>query len=147
MCRRSGYTPPQLTTKGKEKVVAYNIFLSFAIEDEDLVRLFRGQAKNKRLDLEFRDYSIKEPFETAWKTNCERIIRICSATICLVGRNTYRSEPVDWEVRKSVELDKGIMAVSLVDNVIVPRVLRELDVKPVKWQIDLIMRNLEAVAR
>ena len=127
--------------------MAYNVFLSFAIEDHELVALFRGQAKNKQLDLEFRDYSIKEAFESAWKTNCERIIRMCSAKICLVGNSTHKSDAVDWEIRKSAELGNGIMAVYLGDNnVIVPKALRELGITPVPWGIDRIMRALEQVA-
>lgn len=82
--------------------MAYNVFLSFAMEDKRLVDLFRGQAKNDRLPLEFRDHSIKEPFDWAWKTQCEEKIRRCSLTICLVGHRTYQSEAVNWEIYKSV---------------------------------------------
>ena len=101
-----------------------------------------------RLDLAFRDYSVKEPFDRAWKTNCERIIRMCSVTICLVGRNTHRSDAVDWEIRKSAELEKGIMAVYLGErNVVLPRALRELGVRPVPWDIDAVMRELDRAAK
>ncbi len=128
--------------------MAYNVFLSFAMEDKRLAEMFRGQAKNPRLDLEFRDYSIKEPFDSAWKTNCERIIRMCSATICLVGQNTYKSEAVNWEIRKSAELRKGVMAVYISGSaVVLPAALKELGVQPVPWQTDHIVRELEKVAR
>jgi hypothetical protein len=128
--------------------VAYNVFLSFAMEDKPLVELFRGQAKSQNTDLELRDYSIKEAFDYAWKTNCERIIGMCSATICLVGRSTHKSAAVDWEIRKSAQLGKGIIAVYLDDgNVRIPQALRELNVRPVRWQIDSIMKRLEQVAK
>jgi len=65
--------------------MAYNVFLSFAMEDKTLVDLLRGQAKNEHLPLEFRDHSIKEPFDWAWKIQCEEKIRRCSLTIGLVG--------------------------------------------------------------
>ncbi len=39
-------------------------FLSFVEEDLNVVNLFRGQAKNQNSDLEFADYSIKEPFDS-----------------------------------------------------------------------------------
>lgn len=41
--------------------MARNVFLSFVEEDLDLVNLFRGQVKNENNDLEFSDYSVKEP--------------------------------------------------------------------------------------
>lgn len=44
--------------------MATRAFLSFVEEDLNLVNLFRGQAKNERFDLEFDDYSIKEPFDS-----------------------------------------------------------------------------------
>lgn len=130
------------------RLMAYNVFLSFVTEDQGLVELFRGQARDERLGLTFRDYSIKESFDSAWKTNCERVMRICSATICLIGRTTYRSDAVDWEIRKSHELGKGIMAVFLDSGALtIPRALQELGVRPVAWQMDKITQELLDVVR
>lgn len=128
--------------------MAYNVFLSFAMEDRDRVELFRGQARNNRLDLEFRDYSIKEPFDYQWKTNCERILRMCAATICLVGYDTYKSDAVDWEIKKTVELGKGLMAVRVVPSIVLlPPALTKFRVTPVPWNFEAIMSELHAVAR
>lgn len=128
--------------------MAYNVFLSFAMEDKALVDLFRGQARNRRLPLEFRDYSIKEPFDSAWKTQCEERIRYCSLTICLVGFETYKSEAVNWEIRKSADLGKGIMAIYLVSEwVRLPEALKECSVKPVTWDMDEIMSEIRRVAK
>ena len=128
--------------------MAYNVFLSFATEDKDLVELFRGLAKNNGLDLEFRDYSIKEPFDYQWKSNCEQIIRMCSAVICLVGRNTHKSSAVAWEIEKAVELGKGVMAVHLLSTgVTLPAVLSQFRVTPIPWNFDAIMSEMHAVAR
>jgi hypothetical protein len=44
--------------------MAKRVFLSFVEEDLVLVNLFRGQAKNKNNELEFFDYSVKEPFDS-----------------------------------------------------------------------------------
>lgn len=126
--------------------MARNVFLSFAMEDRDLVNLFRGQAKSSRSDLVFRDYSVKEPFERAWKTNAGRLIGMCSATICLVGPSTWQSDAVDWEIRKSAELGKRLLAVNLMKSGIKrrPAALKELGVPTVQWKIDAIMRALGA---
>ncbi|MBA7495921.1 hypothetical protein ES702_06517 [subsurface metagenome] len=127
--------------------MVYNVFLSFAMEDKALVDLFRGQARNERLPLEFRDHSIKEPFDRAWKTQCEEKIRRCSITICLVSNNTYRSEAVNWEIRKSVELGKSLMGVYLVDGYpSLPEALRENSITPVRWKMDQIMNEIRRVA-
>ena len=92
-------------------------FLSFVEEDLSLVHLFRGQAKNDSSDLEFADYSIKEPFDSV---NASYIasgitdqIRLAHLTICLYGPTTYTSRWVDFELRKTLELRKPIMGVCL----------------------------------
>ncbi len=126
--------------------MARNVFLSFAMEDQRLASAFRAQARSGRSDLEFRDYSVKEPFERAWKSNVERLIRRCSATICLVGKSTWSSDAVDWEIRKSDELGKKLIAVRLDPDVRRhPRALRELGVAVVPWDIAAIMRELGVV--
>ena len=124
-----------------------NVFLSFAMEDQRLANAFRAQARNGGSNLEFRDYSVKEPFERAWKTNVERLIRLCSATICLVGESTWTSEAVDWELRKADQLGKQLIAVRLAPDVLrTPPAVRELGVTVVAWDIDAIMRELGGVA-
>ena len=126
--------------------MARNVFLSFAMEDHRYANAFRGMARSSRSDLEFRDYSVKEPFERAWKTNVERLIRMCSATICLVGETTWRSEAVNWEIKKSDALGKRVIAVRLAPDIRrLPSALGELGVAPVPWEIDAIMSELEGV--
>src|SRR5437899_2173319 len=42
-----------------------NVFISFAFEDIDEVNLLRAQAKNENSDIEFNDWSVHEPFDSA----------------------------------------------------------------------------------
>ena len=126
--------------------MARNVFLSFAMEDQRLVNAFRAQARSGHSDLEFRDYSVKEPFEREWKTNVERLIRRCSATICLIGESTWSSDAVDWEIRKSEELGKRLIAVQLGPDVRRhPTALRDLGIAVVPWDIEAIMYELGGV--
>ena len=126
--------------------MARNVFLSFAMEDQRLANAFRAQAKSSRSDLELRDYSVKEPFDYAWKTSVERLLRLCSATICLIGKTTYQSDAVDWEIRKSAELGKQLIAVRLGPDIArFPAALRELRITTVPWDIDAIMSQLDGV--
>src|ERR1035438_10038289 len=97
--------------------MAVRSFLSFVEEDLNLVNLFRGQAKNERFDLEFADYSIKQPFDSE---NADYIgrgildqIRYSTLTICLYGPTTYTSKWVDWELKKTLDLKKPLMGVCL----------------------------------
>ena len=119
------------------------VFLSFSTVHKPLVDLFRYQARDSRRGLVFRDYSIKEPVEGAWKTYAERQIRKSSVTLCLVGENTWRSEPVNWEIRKSAELGKRILAVYLDSNTTrTPMALREVGTTPMPWDVEMIVESL-----
>jgi Thoeris protein ThsB, TIR-like domain len=97
--------------------MAIRAFLSFVEEDLNLVNLFRAQAKNRQLDLEFEDYSIKQPFDSR---NADYIgrgilqqIKRAALTICLYGPTTYRSGWVVWELNKTLQMGKPIMGVRL----------------------------------
>ncbi len=119
------------------------VFLSFAMEHKPLVDLFRDQAQYGHSGLDFRDYSIKEPVEGAWKIHAERLIRASSVTICLVGESTWRSEPVNWEVRRSAELGRRVLAVYLESNAArSPAALVEIGVIPMPWDIKTIVAHL-----
>ncbi len=87
--RRGQLKPAQTTEFRPEdmdeiRTQTRNVFLSFSTEDKGLADLFRDQARDRQPALVFRDYSIKETFEHAWKTNAGRLIRACSVTICLI---------------------------------------------------------------
>ena len=119
------------------------VFLSFAMEHKPLVDLFRDQAQNSHLGLVFHDYSLKEPVEGAWKIHAERLIRASSVTICLIGESTWRSEPVNWEVRRSAELGRRVLAVYLQSNAArSPAALMEIGVTPMPWDIKMIVAHL-----
>ena len=96
------------------------IFLSFVEEDIQLVNLFRGQSKNQNSDLEFYDFSIKDPYNSENEEYIKRQIRykldMVSVTVCLLGKNTYRSSWVNWEIEASARKDKGLVGVRLHSN-------------------------------
>jgi hypothetical protein len=92
-----------------------NVFISFATEDMNEVNLLRGQAKNEKSDIEFNDHSVREPYnseraEYIKRKIAERINRT-SATVVYLSPNVAKSQWVRWEVEKSIELGKRIIAV------------------------------------
>ena len=43
------------------------VFVAFAIEDERMRDLFKGQSLHPRHPYEFIDMSVKKPYDTEWK--------------------------------------------------------------------------------
>ena len=131
--------------------MAISAFLSFVTEDLELVSLFRGQAKSDRSPLEFSDYSIKEPFDS---TNAEYIrreiaeqIKLVTLTVCLYGPTTHTSQWVNWELSKSLELDKPLMGVCLYSDGRVKYHPPMLEKWPrVGWNINQIVNTMERLA-
>ena len=91
-----------------------NVFISFSSDDLDEVNLLRGQAKNENSEIEFNDWSLKEPFDSKKaeyiKRGIRERIRQCSVTIVYLSEKTAGSKWVDWEIRESIAMGKGVVA-------------------------------------
>ena len=74
------------------------IFISFAIEDENLRDLLRGQSRNTNSPFEFVDMSVKQPWDSQWKTKCRTRIRGCDGMISIITRNTKNADWQIWEM-------------------------------------------------
>ena len=92
-----------------------NVFISFAFEDVNEVQLLRGQSKNENSDIEFNDYSVREAYDSEHaeyiKGKLTERINQASTTVIYISLNTAQSKWVKWEVEKSLELGKRIIAV------------------------------------
>jgi hypothetical protein len=92
-----------------------NVFIAFAYEDIDEVNLLRGQSKNELSDVAFNDWSVSEPFNSKNADYIKRQItdriRQSSMTVVYVSEDTASSLWVKWEVEKSLELHKSVLAV------------------------------------
>ena len=127
--------------------MAKHVFLSFVVEDKDLVNLFRGQAKNKNSDLEFDDYSVTVPFNSKdadyIKGKITEKIKNASITICLIGTTTYKSSWVKWEIEKSDALGRRLLGVRLHSDAmkdVTPAALVNAKAKVLNWDIDAIVK-------
>lgn len=131
----------------------HNVFISFAMEDEKEVNLLRGQAKKEDSNLEFNDYSVKEPFDSKNADYIKRGIRErinqSSVTVVFVSENTAKSRWVDWEIRESVKLGKGVVAVHRGGKspAMLPSVIKELGIKLLPWNQKEITKAIAKAAK
>lgn len=91
-----------------------NVFISFDSDDLNDVNMLRGQAKNENSDIEFNDWSLKEPFDSKKadyiKRGIRERIRQCSVTVIYLSERTADSKWVDWEIGESIAMGKGVVA-------------------------------------
>jgi hypothetical protein len=126
--------------------MAKHVFLSYVIEDKNLVTLFRGQAKIKNSDLAFDDYLVREPINSASapfiKIKITDKVTASAVLICLIGYDTHKSDWVDWEIRRAVELKKKMIGVRLHSDSTrdkAPAALVSTGAKVLNWEIDKIV--------
>lgn len=75
------------------------VFISFAKEDSHLRDFLRGQARNENSPFEFVDMSVKQPWDSQWKTNCRTRIKGCDGVIAIVTQNTKSADGQIWEIK------------------------------------------------
>lgn len=122
-----------------------NVFISFDVDDEGMVNLLRSQAKDERFPFAFRDYSVKEPFESAWKSKVSDRIAQTSAVVIAIGKNTHESKAVDWEIREAHRQGKKVIGVRLHrdKNHTVPQAIREHGDEIINWDTKKMRDKLD----
>lgn len=116
-----------------------NVFISFAHENLDEVNLLRGQAKNDNASIEFNDWSVSEPYDSERaeyiKQRITERIAQSSVTVVYISPQAAASRWVAWEIEKSIELGKRVVAVFKGD--VAPKIsfnaLAKHNVKSIPW--------------
>jgi hypothetical protein len=130
-----------------------SVFISFASEDLNEINLLRGQAKNEQTDLEFIDRSLKDPFDSERAEYIKRGIRErikqASVTIVYLTDNSADSKWVDWEIRESVRLGKGVRGMYQGDKPPqrLPNAVKESGIKLVPWNHEQLSAAIEEAAK
>jgi hypothetical protein len=92
------------------------VFISYDYEnDKHYKNLLLAWDANKQFDFYISDYSadvsINSTDATAIKSTLSRYINQGTVFLVIVGKKTYKSSWVKWEINKAVELGKKIVAV------------------------------------
>ncbi|MFJ4210494.1 TIR domain-containing protein [Paenarthrobacter sp. NPDC089675] len=75
------------------------VFIAFAIEDATQRNFLKGQSLHPRAPFEFIDMSVKQPYDTEWKSKVRTRIRRSHGVIVLVSRNSLTSSGQKWEIQ------------------------------------------------
>jgi hypothetical protein len=118
-------------------------FISFEMEDRWARDFLVQQAHAKDNAIEFVDYSVHEPFDETWKTNCRERIGRTKGTIVLIGPSTWKSEAVLWEIAETARQDHSMFGIQINSDKThsLPAGLPTSSV--IRWDFEAIVRQLE----
>lgn len=141
----------ELYEKDREKKLVYyvhsprtKVFISFHMDDEQQVNLLRYQAHNSD-KLEFKDMSLKEPFDEKWKTQCTEVIANSDVVVVAIGAETHARPAVLWEIEKAHELRIPIIGMRIhsdMNNKIPDPMIRNNDTV-VAWNLDVLQAEID----
>lgn len=119
-------------------------FISFEMEDKWARDFLAQHAKDERNDVDFYDYSVKDPFDSQWKTKCAERIALTKGTIVLIGKTTWKSEAVLWEIQETIRQGHYMFGIQIKSGEIytVPGGLPHQHVIP--WKFDQIAAWLKS---
>ena len=79
------------------------IFVAFAIEDEQIRDLIKGQSLNTKSPFEYIDMSVKEAYDEDWKKRVRTRIRRSDGVLAIVSENSLTSSGQKWEIKCAKE--------------------------------------------
>ena len=91
--------------------MAKRVFISFAIEDRNLRDLLVGQKLNTSTPIDFTDYSVKQPWDSSWKTNCRARIKSTAGVIGIITGNTPKADGQLWELKCANDESKPVLLI------------------------------------
>ncbi|MFC1560868.1 TIR domain-containing protein [Candidatus Latescibacterota bacterium] len=93
--------------------MARRVFISFQHKDRHAKELLKAQSGNKHIDLDFNDQSPGRALSSRWKSRMKNRINNASATVVMIGKDTYRSKAVNWEIEQSRNARNKIIGVQI----------------------------------
>lgn len=74
------------------------IFVAFAIEDERIRDMIKGQSLNTRSPFEYVDMSVKEAYDAEWKKHVRTRILRSNGVLAIISKNSLISTGQKWEI-------------------------------------------------
>lgn len=87
------------------------IFVAFSIEDERQRDFLKGQSLNTNSPFEYIDMSVKEAYETEWKSKVRTRIKRSDGVIALISKNSLNSSGQMWEITCAREEGKKVIGI------------------------------------
>jgi hypothetical protein len=87
------------------------IFVAFAIEDENIRDLIKGQSLNTKTSFEYIDMSVREAYDEEWKKRVRTRILRSDGVLAVVTKNSLTSSGQKWEIQCAKDEKKPVRGI------------------------------------
>jgi hypothetical protein len=87
------------------------VFVAFAIEDERMRDLLKGQSLHTKTPFEYVDMSVKEAYDKEWKERVCTRIRRSDGVIAIISKSSLTSSGQAWEIRCAKDEKKPLRGI------------------------------------
>ncbi len=87
------------------------VFIAFAIEDENIRNMIKGQSLNTKSPFEYIDMSVKEAYDEEWKKRVRTRILRSDGVLAIVSKNSLKSSGQKWEIQCAKEEKRKIRGI------------------------------------
>jgi hypothetical protein len=87
------------------------IFVAFAIEDERIRDLIKGQSLHTETPFEYVDMSVKEAYTEDWKARVRTRILRSDGVLAIVSKNSLKSSGQKWEIQCAKEEQRPLRGI------------------------------------
>jgi len=87
------------------------IFIAFAIEDERIRDMIKGQSLSAQSPFEYVDMSVKEAYDEEWKKKVRTRILRSDGVLVVVSKSSLSSSGQKWEIQCAKEEKKKIKGI------------------------------------
>lgn len=123
-------------------MAAPRAFISFQMEDRWAREFLVEHAHQSNNSIEFVDYSVHEPFNEKWKTNCRERIARTKGTIVLIGPTTWKSVAVLWEIAETSRQNHYMFGIQINSDKTHTSPAGLPTTKVIRWDFAAIVRQL-----
>jgi hypothetical protein len=115
-------------------VERFRLFFSNRTVDQERVDQLQSTLRELLPNMPFDDVSKGVPFIDDWRTPASSILASCDALICVVGPETHKSQPIDWEIREAHRLGKPLVVARENEACALPQGCADLHLSVVRWE-------------
>ncbi|MBP5981761.1 MAG: hypothetical protein KA748_16335 [Halomonas sp.] len=87
------------------------IFIAFAIEDESIRNMIKGQSLHTNSSFEYIDMSVKEAYADEWKKKVRTRILRSDGVLVIASKNSLKSSGQEWEIQCAKEEKKKVRGI------------------------------------